>query len=263
VARFDYLPWGEQYTPSVSGARGDRQYNGRVYDAATGFHDYGARMYWPDIGRFISTDPAAAELTRPVTVNRYSYVLNNSYRYIDPTGEETQLAYGLNTATNMFGHIALIINSRVYSYGTNYTGIGSDWGASSSAYLSAQSAIRETRPLKLNIDSASEAALQNFLDTHNPNAPGAAKYDVSANSCVTVTERALEASGILPTHIALPNAEEPPGLRWVRSLTPNDLAYKAGVAGITSQATTVGTSGGSPLKAAVGTLEQASERSSP
>lgn len=32
------------------------QYNGRVFDPGTGFHDYGARLYWPQIGRFVSAD---------------------------------------------------------------------------------------------------------------------------------------------------------------------------------------------------------------
>lgn len=84
VARLDNLPWGEQFSPS--GVQGDRQYNGRVYDAGTGFHDYGARLYWPEIGRFISADPLLGDPKNPAGLNRYSYVLNNPYRYTDPTG---------------------------------------------------------------------------------------------------------------------------------------------------------------------------------
>jgi RHS repeat-associated protein len=62
------------------------QYNGRVFDQGTGFHDYGARMYWPQIGRFISPDTAAPDLANPASFNRYGYVLNNPYKYVDPTG---------------------------------------------------------------------------------------------------------------------------------------------------------------------------------
>ncbi len=40
VAQLTYEPWGEAW--EVSGYRGDRQYNGRVFDPGTGFHDYGA-----------------------------------------------------------------------------------------------------------------------------------------------------------------------------------------------------------------------------
>jgi RHS repeat-associated protein len=43
------------------------QYNGRVYDPGTGFHDYGARLYWPQIGRFVSADPAAPNLKNPAS----------------------------------------------------------------------------------------------------------------------------------------------------------------------------------------------------
>jgi RHS repeat-associated protein len=60
------------------------QYNGRVFDPGTGFHDYGARMYWPQIGRFISPDTAGPDLADPASLNRYSYVLNNPYKYVDP-----------------------------------------------------------------------------------------------------------------------------------------------------------------------------------
>src|SRR3990172_8598400 len=62
------------------------QYNGRVFDPGTGFHDYGARMYWPQIGRFISPDTAGPGLANPAPFNRDAYVWNNPYKYTDPTG---------------------------------------------------------------------------------------------------------------------------------------------------------------------------------
>ena len=84
TARFDYQPWGEQW--AMSGTSGDRQYNGRVYDPGTGFHDYGARMYWPQIGRFISADTYGGDPANPASLNRYGYVHNNPYKYTDPSG---------------------------------------------------------------------------------------------------------------------------------------------------------------------------------
>jgi RHS repeat-associated protein len=68
------------------------QYHGRVYDPGTGFHDYGARMYWPQIGRFISADSFQGSIANPASLNRYSYVLNNPYRYVDPTGQAPHTA---------------------------------------------------------------------------------------------------------------------------------------------------------------------------
>jgi RHS repeat-associated protein len=91
VTRFDYRPWGQVAT--VAGVAGDRQYNGRVYDAGTGLHDYGARMYWPQIGRFVSADTYLGEIANPASLNKYAYVLNNPYRYRDPTGHSPRGAY--------------------------------------------------------------------------------------------------------------------------------------------------------------------------
>jgi len=88
VTRFDYRAWGERAT--VDGVEGDRQYNGRVYDSGTGFRDYGARMYWPEIGRFVSADSHDGEIANPASLNRYSYVWNNPYKYVDPDGHQTR-----------------------------------------------------------------------------------------------------------------------------------------------------------------------------
>jgi RHS repeat-associated protein len=84
AARLAYQPWGERW--KFSGVPGDRQYNGRIFDLGTGFHDYGARMYWPQIGRFISADSVMGEPGNPASLNRYSYVLNNPCKYTDATG---------------------------------------------------------------------------------------------------------------------------------------------------------------------------------
>jgi RHS repeat-associated protein len=84
VERFEYKPWGERWRSS--GEPGDRWYNGRVYDSGTGFQDYGARMYWPAIGRFVSADSYLGDSASPASLNRYGYVQNNPYRYTDPTG---------------------------------------------------------------------------------------------------------------------------------------------------------------------------------
>jgi RHS repeat-associated protein len=84
TGRHEYKPWGEQW--SSPALQSDRQFNGRVYDRGTGFHDYGARLYWPQIGRFIGTDTAGADLRNPISLNRYSYTFDNPYKYTDPDG---------------------------------------------------------------------------------------------------------------------------------------------------------------------------------
>jgi RHS repeat-associated protein len=71
---------------TASGVAGDRQYNGRVFDPGTDFHDYGARLYWPAIGRFVSADPLPGDPRHPVSINRYAYVMNNPLKYVDPSG---------------------------------------------------------------------------------------------------------------------------------------------------------------------------------
>jgi RHS repeat-associated protein len=51
------------------------QYGGRGHDSGTGLNDYGARR-------------AGLDLASPANLNRYSYVLNNPYKYVDPTGRD-------------------------------------------------------------------------------------------------------------------------------------------------------------------------------
>ncbi len=52
---------------------------------ATSVQDYGARIYDPGIGRFLSTDPLQSEYP---SWSPYNFVLNNPINFIDPDGRE-------------------------------------------------------------------------------------------------------------------------------------------------------------------------------
>jgi len=48
----------------------------------------GARMYDPELGRFISPDTIIPDPGNPQDLNRYAYVRNNPLAYVDPSGHE-------------------------------------------------------------------------------------------------------------------------------------------------------------------------------
>lgn len=63
----------------------DKLFTGQRLDD-TGLYYYNARYYDAEIGRFISADTVIPHPFNPQSLNRYSYVLNNPLKYIDPTG---------------------------------------------------------------------------------------------------------------------------------------------------------------------------------
>jgi RHS repeat-associated protein len=79
-----YFPFGSQRS-STGTIPTDKQFTGQRLDT-TGLYFYNARYYDPTIGRFISADTIVANPADPQCFNRYSYVLNNPLKYVDPTG---------------------------------------------------------------------------------------------------------------------------------------------------------------------------------
>jgi len=86
-----YLPYGETLTGTGTDSN-THQYTGKEIDEMTGAYYYGARYYRPDLGRFMSVDPAGIDITNPQSWNRYAYVQNNPYTFVDPDGEAVVLA---------------------------------------------------------------------------------------------------------------------------------------------------------------------------
>ena len=88
VETTSYDPYGDV----VEGGTSRYLYTGKEKDAETNFEYYGARYYYPYMTRFIQCDSIKPDLYNPQALNCYSYVLNNPYKYVDPSGNVPVLA---------------------------------------------------------------------------------------------------------------------------------------------------------------------------
>jgi RHS repeat-associated protein len=81
VVQFAYRAFGSIVTSSGSGTDIlPFRFMGQEWDAETGLYNFGARLYSPDLRRFLSTDSARQ------TASPYVFVCNNPLMMIDPTG---------------------------------------------------------------------------------------------------------------------------------------------------------------------------------
>jgi RHS repeat-associated protein len=94
VAELRYKPWGEaRYTYGTTPT--SYQFTGQRNDSYIKLYDMGARMYDPELGRFISPDSIIPDPANPQSLNRYAYVYNNPYRYVDRDGHTPLLVTAL------------------------------------------------------------------------------------------------------------------------------------------------------------------------
>ena len=79
-----YGPFGE--TTYQTGEAIRSGYTGHAEEPQLGLIDMGGRRYDPKIGAFTTPDPTVVAPFYSQSLNRYSYVWNNPFRYTDPTG---------------------------------------------------------------------------------------------------------------------------------------------------------------------------------
>jgi RHS repeat-associated protein len=79
------LSLGDNMTATQTVLSNDRLYNGKELQDGTNWLDYGARMYYPELGRWMAVDPSHEDGGQE-SWSTYQYVFNNPVRNTDPDG---------------------------------------------------------------------------------------------------------------------------------------------------------------------------------
>lgn len=85
--RVAYYPFGSTRLDDGAIINLKHKYTGQELDSETGLYNYNARLYDPDLARFMTPDKLQSNYYNPQSLNRYSYVGNNPLNYTDPTGK--------------------------------------------------------------------------------------------------------------------------------------------------------------------------------
>ena len=96
LAEYCYDAWGRMRNPETHEVYADgdepKLYLGRGFTGHEHLQDFGlvnmnARLYDPELGRFLSPDPYVQNPDFTQSLNRYSYCMNNPLKYVDKDGE--------------------------------------------------------------------------------------------------------------------------------------------------------------------------------
>ena len=80
-----YTPYGVDRDPGTH-LNTDHKFTSQIHDESIGLYWYASRAYDPMVGRFAVPDTIVPGAGNPQALNRYSYVLNNPLRFVDPSG---------------------------------------------------------------------------------------------------------------------------------------------------------------------------------
>lgn len=120
----DFTPFGREID-HVSSCPPEHKFGGYERDPESGL-DYAAYRYYSSrLGRFMSPDPLKGGITKPQSLNRYTYVLNNPCNLVDPSGLCDVVAGGF---TDNPGNVSQNMTQFADNIGANmafpYSGLG-------------------------------------------------------------------------------------------------------------------------------------------
>ena len=114
----DYYPLGGPLPTGSNTALQPEKYQGKEWNPAASFnvYDFGARLYDPALGRWLSQDPLAEKY---YPHSPYLFCAGNPMRFVDPTGMLTDDYYNLINGkylgSDAFGTSPRLIDSGLYS----------------------------------------------------------------------------------------------------------------------------------------------------
>lgn len=226
LARYDYLPFGEEW--NAPAFRDPQLFAGKERDAETVFDYVGARYYASQTGRFTSPDPItvnALRIVNPQRWNQYAYAVNNPLKFTDPDGLDA-LLINYTDGANGLGHIgimALSANGSGLYGGFNPVHAGSirdaavvknmSFPAGSIAFGAGGrptiASLNQLRDQLARLDGKSPQAIRirHFKTSEAETAALTAyikqgiaspeRYNVVSNNCLDFCMRGLETAGIL------------------------------------------------------------------
>ena len=114
LERNDYQPFGKRWnTASMPVADNRDRFNGKEDQTFAGlpFSDYGARMYDPERGRWLTQDPKAEDY---LSVSQYCFCGNNPIIFIDPNGKEITVT--IDNDVLKIHYIGKVFNDSMHDY---------------------------------------------------------------------------------------------------------------------------------------------------
>lgn len=87
AARYSYEAWGP-LRRHIGQSSNSFLFTGHELDEATDLYYAKGRYYFPELGRFLTEDPASGQILDPLSLHKYLYARSNPTRFVDPDGRE-------------------------------------------------------------------------------------------------------------------------------------------------------------------------------
>lgn len=215
AGQHDYFPFGLELSGNpTEESPASLRFTGHERDALgdelTALDYMHARFYSAAWGRFLSVDPVLdmkRAMREPQGWNRYSYVMNNPVKSVDPDGRETFVVIvapaGVDNPKGFAGHTALFVTLRDgRQAGVSYGGAHDFKRAGMLGFINDYNAEgRSVTVYKLKTTPAQDAKMGDFLKQNpdggvNPDAGRMARAMVTEN-CTTAACNTLKAGGVV------------------------------------------------------------------